>query len=64
MNIVEFDAVEDTTLEEGEKAFDTTWVEEWRGEEVRSRLCVREYATERRGDLFSPTPDRFSAGCS
>ena len=63
-NIVEFDAVEDTTLGEGERAFDTTWVEEWRGEEVRSRPCVREYATERRDDLFSPTPDSFSADSS
>ena len=28
---------------------------------MRSRLCVREYATEKRGDLFSPTPDSFFA---
>ena len=58
-NIVVFHAVEDTELSLGEKALDMIWVEEWRGEEVRSRLCVREVTTEKRLDMFSQIPDSF-----
>ena len=58
-NIMEFEAVEESTWEQGGKVLELTWVEEWRGDEVRSRLCVRDYATTKRTDLFSPTPDSF-----
>ena len=36
-----------------------TCVEDWRGDEVRSRLCVRDHATTKRMGLFSPTSDSF-----
>ena len=36
------------------------WVDEWRCDEVRSRLCVRQSnAQEQRDDLFAGTPDTF-----
>ena len=40
------------------------WVEEWRGDDVRARLCVREYnlgKTNKREDVFSGTPDSWYA---
>ena len=36
------------------------WVDEWRGDPVRSRLCVRQFpAKGLQDDLFAGTPDRF-----
>ena len=36
------------------------WVDEWRGDRVRSRLCVRQFKAEGlRDDLFAGTPDTF-----
>lgn len=51
-----FEAVADTTLEPGETCYDMIWVEEWRGEEVRCRLVVRQYNLEIRLDVFSAKP--------
>ena len=36
------------------------WVDEWRGDGVRSRLCVRQFKADGpRDDLFAGTPDTF-----
>ena len=36
------------------------WVDEWRGDRVRSRLCVRQFQAEGlRDDLFAGKPDTF-----
>ena len=51
-SLTEFDCVTDDELNDGEKAYDTTWVEEWRGDKVRSRLVVRQYAQGARDDCF------------
>ena len=41
-------------------AYDMVWVDEWRGDRVRSRLCVRQFKVEGlRDDLFAGTPDTF-----
>ena len=41
-------------------AYDMVWVDECRGDTVRSRLCVRQFKAEGlRGELFAGTPDRF-----
>ena len=41
-------------------AYDMVWVDEWRGDRVRSRLCVRQFEAEGiRNDLFAGTPDTF-----
>ena len=41
-------------------AYDMVWVDEWRGDRVRSRLCVREFKAEGyRDDMFAGTPDTF-----
>ena len=41
-------------------AYDMVWVDEWRGDRVRSRLCVRQFKAEGlRDDLFAGTPDTF-----
>ena len=38
------------------------WVDEWRGDRVRSRLCVRQFKAEGlRDDLIAGTPDTFSS---
>ena len=43
-----------------EHAYDMVWVEEWRGDEVRCRLVIRQFNKEgKRDDLFSATPDTF-----
>ena len=34
-----------------------TWVDEWRGDLVRSRACVRQYKEEKRDDAFAATPE-------
>ena len=39
---------------------DMGWVDEWRGDWVRSRPCVRQFKAEGlRDDLFAGTPDTF-----
>ena len=41
-------------------AYDMMWVDEWRGDRVRSRLCVQQFKAEGlRDDLFAGTPDTF-----
>ena len=41
-------------------AYDMVWVDEWRGDRVRSRLCVRQFKAEGiRNDLFAWTLDTF-----
>ena len=41
-------------------AYDMVWVDEWRGDRVRSRLCVRQFKAEGLwDDLFAGTPDTF-----
>ena len=41
-------------------AYDMVWVDEWRGDRVRSRLCVRQFKAEGiRNDLFAGTLDTF-----
>ena len=42
----------------GKYANDMVWVDEWRGDRVRSRLCVRQFKAEGLwDDLFAGTPD-------
>ena len=44
----------------GKHAYDMVWVDEWRGDRVRSRLCVRQFRAEGLGDdLFAGAPDTF-----
>ena len=33
-------------LRPGKHAYDLVWVDEWRGDRVRSRLCVRQFKAE------------------
>ena len=60
-NVLNFDAFELVEeLPPGKHAYDMVWVDEWRGDRVRSRLCVRQFQTEElRDDLFAGTPDTF-----
>ena len=46
-------------MEAGDQVYDMIWVEDWRGDDVRSRLCVRQYDDGTRTDLFAATPDSF-----
>ena len=56
--MVAFEFVEE--LPAGEYAYDMVWVDAWRGDRVRSRLCVRQFPAEGfRDDLFAGTPDTF-----
>ena len=58
LNFDAFDLVED--FPPGKHAYDMVWVDEWRGDRVRSRLCVRQFKAEGlRDDLFAGTPDTF-----
>ena len=58
LNFDAFDLVDE--LPPGKHAYDTVWVDEWRGDPVRSRLCVRQFKAEGlRNDLFAGTPDTF-----
>ena len=42
------------------KHHDMVWVDEWRDDRVRSRLCMRQFKAEGlRDDLFAGTPDTF-----
>ena len=45
-NLHLFDAIEDATPERGEHTPDMVWIEEYRGDEVRARLCLRQYKQE------------------
>ena len=60
-NTLNFDAFELVDeLPPGKHAYDMVWVDEWRGDQVRSRLCVRHFKAEvLRDDLFAATPDVF-----
>ena len=58
LNFDAFDLVEE--LPPGKHAYDMVWVDAWRGDRVRSRLCVRQNKAEGlRDDLFAGTPDTF-----
>jgi hypothetical protein len=58
-NLIKFDTFEELEEYEG-KSYDMIWVDEWRGDKVRSRLVVRQFNTEsNREDLFAATPDTF-----
>ena len=47
-------------LPAGKHAYDMVWVDEWRGDRVRSRLCVRQFRAEGlQDDLLAGTPDTF-----
>ena len=47
-------------LPPGKHAYDMVWVDGWRGDQVRSQLCVRQFKAEGlRDDLFAGTPDTF-----
>ena len=60
-NMLDFDVFE--LMEElpaKKQAHDMVWVDEWRGDRVRSRLCVRQFRAEGLwDDLFAGTPDTF-----
>ena len=60
-NILNLDAFELVDkLPPGKHAYDMVWVDEWRGDPVRSRLCVRQFKAEGLiDDLFAGTPDTF-----
>ena len=60
-NMLKFDAFELVDkLPPGKDANDVVWVDDWRGDRVMSRLCVRQFkAEELRDDLFAGTPDTF-----
>ena len=45
----------------GNSTPDMLWVEDYRGEDVRARLCVREFKDSQRLDTFSNTPDSWFA---
>ena len=54
-NMLNFDAFELVEeLPAGKYAYDMVWVDEWRGNRIRSRLCVRQFRAEGlRDDLFA-----------
>ena len=58
-NMWNFDAFELVDeLPPGKHAYDMVWVDEWWGDRVRSRFCVRQFKAEGlRDDLFAGTPD-------
>ena len=57
-----FDLVEE--LPQGKHVYDMVWVGEWRGDRVRSRLCVRQFKAEGlRDGVFAGTPDTFFIKC-
>ena len=60
-NMLNFDASELVDeLPPRKHAHDMVWVDKWRGDRVRSRLCVRQFKAEGlRDDLFAGTPDTF-----
>ena len=50
LNFDAFDLVEE--LPPGKHANDIIWVDEWRGDRVRSRLCVRQFKAEKAEGLL------------
>ena len=44
-NLIKFDTYDELDTYEG-KSYDMVWVDEWRGDKVRSRLVVRQFNTE------------------
>ena len=54
-----FNAVQDIVPEESDTVHTLRWVEEWRGEAVRSRLVVRQHNNSMRDDVFQATPDTW-----
>ena len=60
-NILNFDAFElEVELLPGKHAYYMVWVDEWRGDPVRSRLCARQFkAEELRNDVSAGTPETF-----
>ena len=60
-NMLNFDAFEVVDeLPPRKHAYNMVWVDKWRGDRVRSRLCVRQFKAEGlRDDLFARTPDTF-----
>eukprot|EP00969_Alexandrium_andersonii_P215804 9532364-Alexandrium_andersonii.AAC.1 len=48
--------VSETEIDKQSEVFDSRFVYNWKNGEVRARLCVRDYANEKRDDIFSPTP--------
>ena len=62
LNFDAFELVDE--LPPGKRAHDMVQVDEWRGDWVRSRLCVRQFKAEGlRDDLFAGTLDRFFIKC-
>ena len=58
LKIYAFESVEG--LPPGKYAYDMVWVDEWRGDSVRSRLCDRQFRAEGlQDDLFAGTPNAF-----
>ena len=59
LNFDAFEMVDE--LPPGKYAYDMVWVDEWRGDRVRSRLCVRQLKAEgfRHEYLFAGTLDMF-----
>ena len=58
LNFDAFELVDE--LHPGKYAYDMVWVDEWRGDRVRSRPCVRQFKAEGlRNDLFAGTLDTF-----
>ena len=57
-NMLNFDAFELVEeLPPRKYANDMMWVDEWRGDRVRSRVCVRQFKAEGvRDDMFAGTP--------
>ena len=51
-----FDAFEEIDQYNG-VVYDMIWVDEWRGDFVRSGACVRQYQDEKRDDVFAATPE-------
>ena len=63
--MLNFDAVDLVEeLPPGKHSYDMVWVDEWRGDQVTSRLCVRQLKAEGlRDDLWAGTPDTFFIEC-
>ena len=58
LNIYAFELVDG--LPPGKYFCDMVWVDEWRDDKVRSRLCVCQFEAEGfRDDLLAGTPDTF-----
>ena len=47
-------------LQPGTKVIKTGWVRKWKGDGVRSRLVLKDFALTVRHDLYAPTPQPAS----